>query len=123
MNMPPRKGGVFMVDDKLINLPPDDNRNLHPHRYVIVVSGNATNADQTWPIVLAVPTSSQSTLATQYCVKLGQGVGNLPRKCWARVVAVQPIAKRDLRDFTGTIPGVQMALLEENLLAYLGSID
>lgn len=123
MTMPPRKGGVFLVQDRLINLPPDATRNLHSQRYVIIVSGNDPNSNANWPLVLAVPASTQSTLRTQYCVTLAQGTGNLPKKCWARVVAVQPIAKSDLGDYTGQIPPATMTLLEQNLLAYMGLID
>jgi mRNA-degrading endonuclease toxin of MazEF toxin-antitoxin module len=123
MSMPPRKGGVFLVNDRLINLPPDDARNYHGQRYVIIVSGNGPNSNGNWPLVLAVPASTQSTLKTQYCVTLAQGTGNLPKKCWARVVAVQPIAKADLGDYAGEIPASMMTLLEQNLLAYMGLID
>ena len=121
--MPPRKGGVFMVYDKVINLPPDASRQMHNQRPSIIVSGDATNAESAWPTVLVVPTSTQSALASEYCVELAKGIGNLPKKCWARVVLVQPVAKADLRDFLGKIPAIELELLEQNLLAYMGSID
>ena len=60
MTMPPCKGGVFLVQDRLISLPPDATRNLHSQRYVIVVSGNDPNSNADWPLVLAVPASTQT---------------------------------------------------------------
>jgi mRNA-degrading endonuclease toxin of MazEF toxin-antitoxin module len=80
--MSPRKGGVFMVDDGRLRMPPEDKRKKHPQRFVIIVSGDATNSDQGWPVVLVVPTSTSEHLATEYCVELSKGQGNLPKKCW-----------------------------------------
>jgi hypothetical protein len=77
--MPPRKGGVFMVDDGVLRMPPEDKRKRHPHRYVIIISGDATNADHRWPVLLVVPTSTSEDFATEYCVELNKGYGNLPK--------------------------------------------
>lgn len=121
--MPPRKGGVFMVSDEAVRLPPEDKRKTHPHRYVIVVSGDATNADHDWPVLLVVPTSTNADFATEYCVELNKGNGNLPKKCWARVTLMQPLAKAELRDYCGRLLAAQVELLEQNLLAYMGLVD
>lgn len=121
--MPPRKGGVFMVDDRVLRMPPEASRKNHPHRYVIIVSGDATNSDHGWPVVLAVPTSTSEDFATEYCVELDKGCGNLPKKCWARVTLTQPLAKAELRDYCGRLLAAQVELLEQNLFAYMGLVD
>ncbi|HVB41963.1 MAG TPA: type II toxin-antitoxin system PemK/MazF family toxin [Streptosporangiaceae bacterium] len=123
MNMPPRKGGVFMVKDRVLNMPPEDKRKPHEHRYIIIVSGNAANEDKDWPVVLAVPTSTSSELATEYCLPLDKGTGNLPKRCWARVTLIQPVGKADLGHYVGRLLAMQVELLEQNLLAYMGSVD
>lgn len=122
MKPPLRKGGVYWVADNRLTLPPNDERTVKPKRPVIVVSGDETNENPDWPIVLVVPISTSPTLRTPFCLKLGAGVGNLPAKCWARVVAVQPLAKDDIQDFLGNIPSDMAAILDENLLAYLGLV-
>ncbi|MEV4059743.1 type II toxin-antitoxin system PemK/MazF family toxin [Nonomuraea dietziae] len=118
-----RRGSVFLVNDNVLTLPPNDKRSYHPQRFVVVLSGNARNADPDWKTVLVVPTSSQSKLATSYCVKLGKGVGNLPKDCWARVTMPQPILKTDLRDRTGELPPRYLDLITNGILDYMGLLD
>jgi mRNA-degrading endonuclease toxin of MazEF toxin-antitoxin module len=119
---PIRKGGVYWVADERLTLPPNDERTVKPKRPVIVVSGDETNENPDWPIIFVVPISTSPTLKTPFCLQLGAGVGNLPSKGWARVVAMQPLAKSDIQDFTGNIPSAMLAILEENLFAYMGLV-
>lgn len=118
-----RKGGVYLVPDRSLTMPPNDQRNLHPKRPVIVLSGDAKNEQADWPLVYVVPTSTSTTLKTEYCVKLAQGAGNLPSKCWVRTVCAQPFLKEELGDYLGRLPAQSLALIEENLFAYLGLVD
>jgi hypothetical protein len=78
-------GGVYWIDDKALSLPPDDGRVPHPRRMVLLVSGPLTNADPGWPVVMAVPISSERRRNTRFCVALGAGEGNIPKKSWVRV--------------------------------------
>ena len=123
MNQPIRRGGVFMVPDQAISLPPNPGRLEHTSRPVIVVSGDAKNSDPAWKHVLVIPTSSSGKRATEFCVKLGYGVGNLPSKCWARTVMPQPVAKDDLGDYLGQLPPDVLETIDNALLAYMGLID
>ncbi|WP_440098635.1 type II toxin-antitoxin system PemK/MazF family toxin [Streptosporangium sp. H16] len=118
-----RKGGVYLVPDRSLSMPPNDQRNLHPKRPVIVLSGDAKNEQADRPLVYVVPTSTSTTLKTEYCVKLAQGVGNLPSKCWVRTVCAQPFLKEELGDYLGRLPAQSLSLIEENLFAYLGLVD
>lgn len=122
MKSPIRKGGVYWVADSCLTLPPNDDRELKPTRPVIVVSGDETNENPDWPIVLVIPVSTSHTLKTEFCLKLGAGVGNLPRKGWARVVAIQPLTKEQIQDLMGMLPSETVALLEENLFAYMALV-
>lgn len=119
MKSPIRKGGVYWVSDSCLTLPPNDARDIKPKRPVIVVSGDETNENPGWPIVLVVPVSTSPNLKTEFCLQLGAGTGNLPRKGWARVVAVQPLTKDEIQDMMGILPSAMVAILEENLFAYM----
>ena len=123
MKQPIRKGGVFMVPDKALSLPPNNAREYHGQRPVIVISGDAKNADDSWPHVLVIPTSSSGRLATEFCVKLAYGTANLTSKCWARVVMPQPIEKADFGAYLGTMPAEILDMIEGNLFAYMGLTD
>ncbi|MFI6510174.1 type II toxin-antitoxin system PemK/MazF family toxin [Streptosporangium sp. NPDC050855] len=121
MTPPIRKGGVYWVSDGSLRLPPEDKREIKPKRPIIVVSGDGTNGDDNWPTALVIPISTSTTSKTEFCLLLGASVANLPRKGWARVVAVQPLAKTDIQDFMGMLPAQMVTLLEENLFTYMGS--
>src|SRR5262249_30221195 len=122
MNMPPRRGGVFMINDEAIRLPPETRRTRHDHRYVIIISGDGPNADHQWPVVLVIPTSG-SGLPTEYDVELQKGMGNLPRRSVARVTLVQPLDKADLKHHCGKLDAAEVDLLLQNLIAYVGEAD
>ncbi|MGW0588536.1 type II toxin-antitoxin system PemK/MazF family toxin [Streptosporangium sp. NPDC002607] len=118
-----RKGGVYLVSDRSLTMPPNDQRNYHLKRPVIILSGDAKNEQATWSLVYVVPTSTSTTLRTEYCVKLAQGTGNLPSKCWARTICAQPFLKEELGDYLGQLSPQVLLLIEENLFAYLGTTD
>lgn len=112
-----------MVPDKALSLPPNAGREFHGQRPVIVISGDAQNADDTWRHILVIPTSSSGRLKTEFCVKLAYGTANLTSKCWARTPMPQPVAKNDLIDYLGQMPADIMETIDNGLLAYMGLID
>jgi mRNA-degrading endonuclease toxin of MazEF toxin-antitoxin module len=89
---------------------------------VIVISGEAENENEEWPIVMVVPCSSQSSHRTKYCVKLNHGVANVDKKCWARVVAAQPLAKDEIGDFVGQLPADLLEDVYVNWAEYTGQV-
>ena len=117
-----KRGGVYWVPDRLRTLPPNDLRNLHPQRTVVVVSGDAENENEDWPILLVAPCSSQFTLKTRYRVKLNQGVANVQKECRGPVAAVQPIAKNDLGDPVGQLPAHLLEDIYVNFAEYTGQV-
>ncbi|MFV2105885.1 type II toxin-antitoxin system PemK/MazF family toxin [Micromonospora sp. LOL_015] len=114
-------GGVYYVKDLAISLPPNDGRNYHDERRpVVVLSGPNTNSVAGWPTVLVAPISTSTTLKTEYCVKLRASEGGLPKKCWVRVVAVQPLLKSDLQDHLGVLTAERLEEIQARLFQYMG---
>ncbi|MGI5155185.1 hypothetical protein [Microbispora sp. CA-102843] len=46
-----RKGGVYYVSDRSLTMPPNDQRNLHARRPVVVLSGDAKNQQPDWDLI------------------------------------------------------------------------
>lgn len=114
-------GGVYYVSDSVISLPPNDERRYHDERRpVVVISGPNTNSSKGWRTVLIAPISTSTSLKTGYCVKLSAGEGGVPKKCWVRVVAVQPLMKSDLEDRLGVLPAERLEEIQARLFQYLG---
>lgn len=114
-------GGVYYVKDSAITLPPNDERNFHDERRpVVVLSGPDTNSNGGWRIVLVAPISSSSSLKTGFCVKLAAGDGGVVKKCWVRVVAIQPLLKSDLGDRLGVLPAGRLEEIQARLFQYMG---
>ncbi|MFI7552505.1 type II toxin-antitoxin system PemK/MazF family toxin [Micromonospora sediminimaris] len=114
-------GGLYYVKDSIVSLPPNDGRNIHDERRpVVVLSGPNTNSFAGWRTVLVAPTSTSTSLKTKYCVKLAAGEGNLPKKCWVRVVAVQPLLKSDLQDHLGVLSAARLEEIQARLFQYMG---
>ena len=88
-----------------------------------MLSGDTTNDDPAWVTVLVVPLSSSTTRRTRFCVKLSVGEGNLSKKTWARVPAVQPLAKAHLQDFSGPLPVDKLEQIQARLFEYMGLTD
>lgn len=96
-------GSLHWMADVLLKLPGDgQQRTQHPRRIVLIVSdqnqAHGTNAlpSSTWPSVLAVPISSATTGRTRFDVRISAGEGNLERRSWARVPALQVVDKDHL---------------------------
>lgn len=116
-------GGLYWVSDAALSLPPNDDRHLHDRRPVLVISGPETNSDPLWPVVLIMPLSSETGRKTKFCVKVPAFEGNLEKKTWVRVPAVQPLLKRDLQDYLGTLPDSRVDEIQGRLWQYLGMLD
>ncbi|QSB13959.1 type II toxin-antitoxin system PemK/MazF family toxin [Natronosporangium hydrolyticum] len=114
-------GGVYYVKDNVISLPPNDQREYHEQRRpVVILSGPDTNSDKDWRVVLVAPISSSTSLKTSYCVKVNAGEANMSKKCWVRVVAVQPILKSDLGDRLGVLPSERLEEVQARIFQYMG---
>lgn len=117
-------GGVYLVADDTISLPPDSAREYHDERRpFVIVSGQESNDNPAWPLVLGCPMSSSTTHKTQFCVKLAAGEANCPKKTWIRVPAIQPLEKKALGDHTGPLPDEKLELLRARVLQYMGLAD
>ncbi|WP_257643206.1 type II toxin-antitoxin system PemK/MazF family toxin [Micrococcus luteus] len=121
MSRTPRPGDIFYVTDVSLSLPPEDDREVHASRRpCLILSCEEKNSQPGWPILLIAPISSSTNRRTQYCVKLGAGEANLPRKCWVRVPAVQPLAKDDISDYLGSISQARLEEVQAGLMMYMG---
>jgi len=121
INNPVINGGVYYVKDTTISLPPNDIRNYHEERRpVVVLSGPNTNSNGGWQTVLVAPISSSTSLKTGFCIKLAAGEGGVSRKCWVRVVAIQPLLKADLGDRLGVLPAQRLEEIQARLFQYMG---
>ncbi|RCV51861.1 type II toxin-antitoxin system PemK/MazF family toxin [Marinitenerispora sediminis] len=116
------RGGIYRVPDRFLTFPPDYDREPHAQRNVIVISGDSAHEDDEWPIIMVVPCPSQATRRTKYCVKIPYGVGNMDKKCWARVVAAQPMAKDEVGDFVGHLPADMLEEIYLNWAEYTGQV-
>jgi mRNA-degrading endonuclease toxin of MazEF toxin-antitoxin module len=113
-------GNVYWVKDSEVKLPPEDLRTgKHPRRMVMVLSNNKINQDPIWKIVMVAPISTSEDFRTQYCVQLDVPEGNVTETCWVRTVAIQPLAKSDLGDFTGKVSGDRLEDVMQELVALL----
>lgn len=122
--MPVLVGGIYLVKDGEIRLIPEDKRQIHTERRpVVVVSGGASNSDEDWPFILACPLSTSTTRRTKYDVQLNMGQGNVSKKTWIRIPAVQPLMKTDLQDHTGVLPGRILEEIQARLVQYMGMFD
>lgn len=113
-------GGIYFVKDSAISLPPNDDRSYHERRPVVVLSGPDTNSFAGWRTVLVAPVSTSTSLKTTYCVKLAAGEGGLNKKCWVRVIAVQPLLKSDLEDRLGLLSAERLEEIQARLFQYMG---
>lgn len=117
-------GGVYLVADDAISLPPDSAREYHDERRpFVIVSGQESNDNPAWPLVLGCPMSSSTGQKTEFCVKLAAGEANCTKKAWIRVPAIQPLEKKALGDYTGPLPDEKLELLRAKVLQYMGLAD
>ncbi|MFI6758977.1 type II toxin-antitoxin system PemK/MazF family toxin [Micromonospora sp. NPDC050417] len=121
ISKPVINGGIYYVKDSVITLPSNDDRQYHEERRpVVVLSGPNTNSFGGWRTVLVAPISSSTSLKTSYCVKLSAGEGGLSKKCWVRVIAVQPLLKSDLEDRLGVLAAERLEEIQARLFQYMG---
>ncbi|MEU6496460.1 type II toxin-antitoxin system PemK/MazF family toxin [Streptomyces sp. NPDC046984] len=114
-------GGIYLVDDRAIKLPPEDKRNFHTtRRSFLVLSGTDTNSDPVWPIVFGCPLSTAASFRSRFDVKLAAGEGNVNKKCWIRIPQAQPITKDDLQDHTGILNETRLQEVYARLFWYMG---
>lgn len=95
-------------------MPPEDKRTGHNKRTVLILSGNKWNSEPNIPSVLVCPVSSGSQ-ATKYDVRLGAGLGGLPKKSWVRTSLTQVIDIRWLEDSPLTTDGIPPDKMQEVL--------
>lgn len=70
--------------------------------------------------MLVAPVSTSTTRKTSFCVKLAAGEGGVTKKCWVRVVAIQPLLKNDLGDRLGVLPVARLEEVQARLFQYMG---
>ena len=87
---------------------------------MVVLSGPNTNSSAGWRTILVAPLSSATSLKTGFCVKVSAGEGGVARKCWVRVIAIQPLLKSDLQDRLGVLPAERLEEIQARLFQYLG---
>lgn len=116
-----KRGGIFNIPDAKLTLPPESQRGeVHKSaRPFLVISSDEKNLDANWPTVVGCPISSSTKFKTQFDIKLAAGTANLPKKCWVRVPAIQPISKDDLAHYLGELPEDEMLDVEASLVEYL----
>jgi len=115
-------GAVYFVPDRLLDMS-DPDRLPHPSRRpVVIMSDQEHNANRQWPIVLACPTTTKTTLKTPFNVKLRAGDGGVPDRCWIVVPLLQVLYKRDLSDHLGVLFEQKIEESRARLLDYMGMI-
>jgi mRNA-degrading endonuclease toxin of MazEF toxin-antitoxin module len=121
---PIRRGGVYNIADESVVLLPKALRKIihRERRYFVVLSGDQTNSDKNWFVVAGCPISSSTTQRTRFDVKLAQGEGNVPKKSWVRVPAIQAVEKTDLQDFSGMLDPARLNQIDAFLFSYLGQL-
>lgn len=121
MTLPVIVGGIYLVNDRAIQMPPEDKRNLHTtRRSFLVLSGTDTNTDPKWPIVFGCPLSTAHTFVSKFDVKIPFGEGNVNKKCWVRIPLAQPLTKADLQDHTGVLSASRLEEVQAHLVWYMG---
>ncbi|MFH9393974.1 type II toxin-antitoxin system PemK/MazF family toxin [Streptomyces sp. NPDC017556] len=121
MTVPVITGGIYLVNDRAIKLPPEDKRNWHvTRRSFLVLSGGDTNAASDWPIIFGCPLSTATSFVSRFDVKLAAGEGNVNKKCWVRIPQAQPLTKADLQDHTGILTAARLEEVYARLLWYMG---
>lgn len=123
-------GSIYFVPDQEVQLPGGEKRLVHLERRPVLVfsdqgSVHGTNArpSDEWPSVLVVPISHSTKFRTKFDIRIRAGEGNLPKKGWARVPAVQMVDKDVLEDFTGTVEPATLDAVTAQILDYLGVIE
>lgn len=124
LRTPVYAGGIYLVEDRTLRLIPEEERVVHTtRRPVVVVTGPDSNSDQGWPFVLVCPLSTSTSRKTRYDVQLAAGQGNVTKRTWIRVPAIQPLMKSNLQDLQGQLDARVLSQIQARLAQYLGLID
>lgn len=115
-----KSGGIYIVSDQKLSLPPNDARELKESRPFIVLTDFEFNVDNTWDLVLGCPISTSPTFRTKLCVLLTKAEASTAEDCWVRVAAFQPLLKADLGAHMGDAPLPKLEMIFKNLVEYLG---
>lgn len=113
-------GGLYLVADHKIALPPDEERVFHQERrrFVVLTSADTNDAPE-WPTVLGAPLSASTRYRTRFDVKIAAGEAGTTKKCWIRIPAVQPLKKSDLEDLTGVLSDQRLWEARARLVHYI----
>lgn len=111
-------GDIHWVSDRVLTLPPEQDRDVvHNQRPVIIVSKFA--AESNWKTALIIPCSTSPKHKSRLCVPLAKGIANLSDDTWARVPALQVIAKDKILSKIGSLPAEDYNLVMSRLWGYL----
>jgi|SRR5579872_4519799 len=103
----PIAGGVFVLRDKIINLPDGDlagNRTKHEFRTVVVLSNQTICDSVSCPIVTVVPLSSNLDYGAETDLTITKSKENsLQYDSRLMFGYVQPVLKSDLEKHIGTL--------------------
>lgn len=124
MTSPIRRGYIYHVRDEILRLPPEAERKTHSERRpFLVFSGDATNSDSSFVVASGFPLSTSPRYRTEFDVELSAGEGNLPKRGWVRIHALQPVLKADLEDWLGKpLLADRMEEIEAQLFRFLDAL-
>ena len=120
-------GTIYYVRDDKLRLPGPD-RQMHERRPVLVVSdqtrmhGQNAEPSSKFASVLVVPITSSGARKTQFDWPIEAGDGNITKRGWIRIPALQPIDKDDLEDMLGSVKPDTLKRVTAQILYYLGLI-
>lgn len=120
----PVLGGIYLVEDEELQLPPEGKRLVHRERRpFLVLSGPETNRNDSWPLVLGCPLSSQTSWKTVFCVRISANEFGMSKKTWVRIPALQPIEKSALQDRIGLLDETRLDEVRSRVVDYMGMLD
>lgn len=115
--------GIYEVSDNAIRLPPEQGRQKHRVRFVVVMSEQQVCHSSAWPIVSCCPLSSSTKYDTEYDVIIPKGiVTGEDKETYARVHMIQPIEKHHLSNRVSTLPINLFDEIVANLAAHFGKL-
>ncbi|MEK4721533.1 type II toxin-antitoxin system PemK/MazF family toxin [Priestia sp. FSL W8-0524] len=117
-------GSVWKVDDRDVSIPQIDKlsstRNVHPERWVVVISNNNENYHPLCPIVTVAPLSHRVDLKRAFDLELSKSNDNVKVDCLLQLKLSQPILKVDLYEEQGEISDDKKVELQVLLEGFYG---
>ncbi|MGG1618252.1 type II toxin-antitoxin system PemK/MazF family toxin [Paenibacillus sp. NRS-1781] len=116
-------GDIWLIDDEFVNTPPSDQigkRKKHVDRWVAIVSNNDENFHPLCPIVTVAPLSHRVDLMQKNDLELFSDKDSVAQNCLAQLKIMQPILKKDLRDFKGPISDTKKIELQVMIEDFFG---